>query len=178
MMRRHAFGISCHRSAFKISFQYPSMQMAEILAKFPEHCREALNIAGQAKPPDTKPAAVYIAGMGGSGIAGRLLQSYLSDEIKIPIMAVNDYKLPASSNAQSLVFAVSASGNTEETLAVYDDAKSKGAMIIGLTTGGKLEEKCRKDGMTCLKFPHGLPPRCTLGYQFFLLLLQLFSPLL
>ncbi len=149
------------------------MRMDEILSKFPEHCREALEIAEKAKMPDVKSPSIYIAGMGGSGIAGRLLQSYLSDEIDVPVSVISDYSLPKYANKNSLVFAVSASGNTEETLSVYNDAKNKGATIIGLTAGGKLEELCKKDNNSCLKFPSGLPPRCTLGYQFFILLRSL-----
>jgi glucose/mannose-6-phosphate isomerase len=146
------------------------MQMAELLLKFPDQCKEALEIAEQARLPKISPEIICIAGMGGSGIAGRLLRSYLFDEIEIPIITVSDYNLPKSADKNSLVSAVSASGNTEETLAVYDDAKKKGATIIGLTTGGKLESMCNNDGTICLKFPSGFPPRCTLGYQFFLLL--------
>jgi glucose/mannose-6-phosphate isomerase len=62
-----------------------------------------------------------------------------------------------------LVFAVSYSGNTEETLSAFKDARSRNAKIIGITSGGKLSEECEK----VIKIPSGLQPRAALGYLFF-----------
>lgn len=42
------------------------------------------------------------------------------------------------------MIASSYSGNTEETLSAYQDAKTKGAKIIAITTGGKLKEMAEK----------------------------------
>jgi len=100
--------------------------------------------------------------MGGSAMGGDLLRIYLSDT-NIPVYVNRDYKVPNFVNENSLVFVVSYSGNTEETLSSLNDAKEKNAQIIGITSGGKLAEECKK----VIQIPSGLQPRAALGYLFF-----------
>ena len=71
--------------------------------------------------------------------------------------------MPEFVDKYTLVFAVSYSGNTEETLSAFHDARAKGAKIIGITSGGRLAEECAK----AIKIPSGLQPRAALGYLFF-----------
>jgi len=138
-----------------------SQNMLKVIKDFPKQCREALNlprgisVSGQIDN-------IVITGMGGSAIGGDLLKIYLSDS-DIPVHVNRDYKLPRFVNENSLVFAVSYSGNTEETLSSLEDAKSKNAKIIGITSGGKLSDECEK----VITIPSGLQPRAALGYSFF-----------
>jgi len=135
--------------------------MLQVIKDFDVQCREALNlprgisVSGQVDN-------IIITGMGGSAISGNLLKTYLSD-INIPVYVNRDYKLPNFVNENSLVFAVSYSGNTEETLSSFRDAKAKNAKIIGITSGGKLADECEK----VITIPSGLQPRAALGYLFF-----------
>jgi|TARA_Y100000310_G_scaffold228798_2_gene231128 glucose/mannose-6-phosphate isomerase len=138
-----------------------SKNMLQVIKDFDVQCREALNlprgisVSGQVDN-------IIITGMGGSAISGNLLKTYLSD-INIPVYVNRDYKLPNFVNENSLVFAVSYSGNTEETLSSFRDAKAKNAKIIGITSGGKLADECEK----VITIPSGLQPRAALGYLFF-----------
>jgi len=135
--------------------------MLEVIKKFPSQCRDALELTkGLSIPGDVK--NVVILGMGGSAIGGDLLKSYMHDSA-IPVYVNRDYKVPNFVNEQSLVFAVSYSGNTEETLGAYRDAYEKRAKIVGITSGGKLAEECDK----IIKIPSGLQPRAAIGYLFF-----------
>ena len=135
--------------------------MLKVIEDFPHQCRTALPLA-KGMTVSGKVDKIVVAGMGGSAVGGDLLKLYLHD-LKIPIMTVRDYKLPNFVDENTLVFAVSYSGNTEETLSALKDAKEKGAKIIGITSGGKLEGECEK----VIKIPFGLQPRAALAYLFF-----------
>ncbi len=117
---------------------------------------------------------IILCGLGGSGIAGRIIKSYFFDKSPIPIEVVSDYVLPAFTGKKTLAIMCSYSGNTEETLAMYDAAKAKGASIIVISTGGKIAEHAHADGFTFYKAQAGFQPRMALGYSLTYLLL-LFS---
>ena len=135
--------------------------MLQVIKEFPKQCREALNLP-QGISASGNISNIVIAGMGGSAVGGDLLKTYLR-KTDIPVYVNRDYKLPNFVNENTLVFAVSYSGNTEETLSAFRDAKEKNAQIIGITSGGKLAEECEK----IIKIPSGLQPRASLGYLFF-----------
>ena len=65
-----------------------------------------------------------------------------------------------------MVLTVSYSGNTEETLSAYQQARSQGASIIAVTSGGKLADLARRDGCATVPIPGGLAPRAATGYLF------------
>ena len=138
-----------------------SQNMLQTIKDFSTQCREALGLPkGISASGDIN--NIIVTGMGGSAMGGDLLKIYLSDT-NIPVYVNRDYKLPKFVNEKSLVFAVSYSGNTEETLSALNDAKERNAQIIGITSGGKLAEECEK----VIKIPSGLQPRAALGYTFF-----------
>ena len=138
-----------------------SENMLGVIKDFPRQCREALDLP-RGISVSGEVTSIVVIGMGGSAVGGDLLKSYLHDT-KIPVFVVRDYKVPEFVDDYTLVFAVSYSGNTEETLSALKDAKEKGAKIIGITSGGKLEEECEK----VIKVPSGLQPRAALAYLFF-----------
>jgi len=145
----------------KIKMPLDNENMLQVIKDFPNQCKEALNLPrGISVSGDIK--NIIVTGMGGSAIGGDLLKTYLHDS-KIPIYVNRDYKMPNFVNEDSLVFVVSYSGNTEETLSAFEDAIDKKAKIIGITSGGRLAEDCKK----VIKIPAGLQPRAALGYLFF-----------
>ena len=82
---------------------------------------------------------IMIAGMGGSAIGGDLLAAYVSSKCPLPIFVQRDYDLPSWANGpETLVIACSHSGNTEETLSVFDQAHQKDCRLVTISTGGKL----------------------------------------
>ena len=60
-------------------------------------------------------------------------------------MVARGYALPAWTTPDTTVLCASYSGNTEETLAVYEAAGALGARRIVATTGGKLAEAARAE---------------------------------
>jgi glucose/mannose-6-phosphate isomerase len=142
--------------------------MLGLVAAFPNQIEEAQQIGqkaaiGVAQGPFR---AVVVAGMGGSAVGGDFLRCVLGDQVDVPIVTVRGYQLPRLVGPGALVLCSSYSGNTEETLALYEDARRKRARVICLTTGGRLADKCSRDGVPWIKIPGGLPPRAAFAYSF------------
>jgi glucose/mannose-6-phosphate isomerase len=141
--------------------------MKQLIHDFPKHIEEALTIAKAAilKNPTNKIDNVIICGMGGSGIGAKIVSNWVYDEIKIPVSLVTDYTLPAFASSNSLVIGSSYSGNTEETTSALEVAKSLGAHIVCVCSGGKMAEFCKENNYDCILVPGGNPPRSTLAYS-------------
>ena len=118
---------------------------------------------------------IVICGMGGSGIAGRIVKSYFHDKIDVPVEIVNDYTLPRYTGPNTLTIFCSYSGNTEETVAAYQIAREKGCKIIAITGGGQLEAKAKADEKIVYPVKGGLQPRMALGSPLTYLFLILFD---
>ena len=141
--------------------------MEKLLAAFPENITEALEIASKVelRLSDNEISNVVICGMGGSGIGGRLLSKWIEDDVRIPVIVVQDYNLPEFVNDKTLVIASSYSGNTEETLQCVQDGITRKSHIIGITSGGKLKEICEENNFNLIIVPGGNPPRTALAYS-------------
>ena len=114
---------------------------------------------------------VLIAGMGGSAIGADLLAAYAAPLSPVPIVVQRNYSLPAWANGPgTLVIASSHSGNTEETLAAYEQASKSNCLILALCTGGKLAEAARASNVPLWTFTHSGQPRAAVGYSFGMLL--------
>jgi glucose/mannose-6-phosphate isomerase len=143
-----------------------SQGMLKRVLAFPEQLKHAQRIATEqmtgsvAEPP----ANVCLAGMGGSGISGDVAYSCYATEFNVPFVVSRGYTLPHFVGANSLVVISSYSGNTEETLSAYDDARSRGAKIVCITSGGQLEEQATAHDYPVFLIPGGSPPRAALGY--------------
>ena len=135
--------------------------MLEVIEDFPQQCRTALELP-KGISVSGKVDKIVVAGMGGSAVSGDLLKICMHDS-RIPVFVVRDYQMPNFVDENTLVFAVSYSGNTEETISAFEDAAKKKAKIVAVTSGGILEKKSKKT----IKIPGGLQPRAALGYLFF-----------
>jgi glucose/mannose-6-phosphate isomerase len=114
---------------------------------------------------------VLVAGMGGSAIGADLLAAYLEPISSAPVFIQRDYNLPAwAAGEQTLVIASSHSGNTEETLSVFEQARHAGCQLFVISTGGQLSEEARKASAKQWLFEHHGQPRSAVGYSFGLLL--------
>jgi len=143
--------------------------MLGLIYSFPDHCKEAIEIAGESIRGLRlgNIINVVITGLGGSAIGGDLIRMLAASNAQIPVVVNRDYTLPAFVDERTLVIASSYSGNTEETIAAYEHAKSKKAKIIVITTGGELKKRAVEDEIPYITIPGGLPPRAALGYSFF-----------
>lgn len=140
--------------------------MLNLLLDFPLQCRAAIDIADKAgilfEKRDFK--NIVFLGLGGSAVGSDLVKSYLYYENRLAVNVFREYTLPAYIDDSTLVFACSYSGNTEETLSAYAEAKKRGAPLIVISSGGTIKEYALRDNATFIEIPKGLPPRCALGY--------------
>lgn len=108
---------------------------------------------------------VIIAGMGGSAMAGDIIKTIFFDRFSCPVQVVRGYSLPKSAGKNTLVFILSYSGNTEETLSVLNEAVSKNCRIVTVTSGGRISGISKSKKLSTLAIPAGLPPRSALPYM-------------
>jgi len=162
------FGAGCDCFEFIIfAFEKPD-RMKQLIEAFPAHILESLEIASKvslSRTLENPVQNIVICGMGGSGIGGKLVSQWIVDDVKVPVLLLNDYDLPAFVNKHTLVIGSSYSGNTEETLEAIEEAKERGAHIIGICSGGQLHAFCAEHRFDCITVPGGNPPRAALAYS-------------
>lgn len=113
---------------------------------------------------------LIICGMGGSGHPGELLNAYLDSKempFSLPMYVQRTYNLPRVATKDSLVFISSYSGNTEETVACFEEALALGATIVSFASGGKVEELSKKNSVPFVKYVmnfEGFQPRYAITY--------------
>ncbi len=108
--------------------------------------------------------SIILAGMGGSAIGGDLLKEWVREDLDLPMEVYRDYSLPRYADENTLVFTVSYSGMTEETLSAFLDALKRGCKIVAVTSGGYLKEFAEKIKVPLITVPEGMPPRAALPY--------------
>lgn len=125
-----------------------------------------------------KPEQILICGMGGSGSTGDILQA-ICVQSQIPIGVNKSAYLPAWVNDCTLVIGISYSGQTEETLRCLEQARTLGARLHLLSSGGVLEAWAKDYTLSWVPLEGGLPPRAALFDMLFALLgsLQELTPL-
>ncbi len=120
----------------------------------------------------TKPDAVVVVGMGGSGLAGELLQK-LTPYVKlaVPVIPWKNFGFPHLPYAKHpLYLFVSFSGNTKEVLdGITRLLRAKRGATVGVVTaGGKLEAIARERELPTATFQAGgLEPRQATGLLFY-----------
>jgi glucose/mannose-6-phosphate isomerase len=143
----------------------PSDQLGDVLA-LPEHLRDALWRVESAIMQDwDTTAGLVVAGMGGSAIGGALARAAMGDHASRPIFVTRAYGLPPWTTPDTMVLCASYSGDTEETLACYESAGALGAKRTVVTTGGRLAEMARADGVPVIPLPGGFQPRAAVAYM-------------
>lgn len=143
-------------------------EMYRLTCEFPKQCKTALAIASETPLPDlaAQPNLAILTGMGGSAAGGDFVRALFEASAKIPFTVNRDYGLPHCAGAQTLVFACSYSGNTEETISSFKLAQAAGCQMAALTSGGMIAELASQAGIPLIKIPGGQPPRTALGFLF------------
>lgn len=107
---------------------------------------------------------IVVMGMGGSGIAANILEVVAGPLMPTPVVVSKGYACPSFVNERSLVFAVSFSGDTEETLEAVGAAEVAGAQVMVVTAGGRLGELAKDWGAPVLPVDSAIPmPRAAIG---------------
>ena len=133
---------------------------------FPEQVAASVATASDITglPDPSKITNVLVLGMGGSGIAGDFLTVTAGPFMPLPVVVIKGFQPPSYVNESTLVFAVSFSGNTAETLHAASLAEEAGAPIVAVTSGGQLGELAGQWGAPVVPVDASIPqPRAGLG---------------
>jgi glucose/mannose-6-phosphate isomerase len=138
----------------------------EATAGLPEQIEEAARTAREVEglPEHDAVENVVVVGMGGSGIAGDILLASAGAFMAVPAITVKSYTLPAFVGDGTLLFAVSFSGDTEETIEAAKEGAAQGAKVVIVTSGGELAKLGAAWGAPMVTLPSDIPqPRAAVG---------------
>lgn len=119
---------------------------------------------------------IIFAGMGGSGAIGDVLTSILSGT-NIHVYNIKGYTLPNTVDDKTLVISTSVSGNTTETLSILKAANKLNCRILAFSSGGRMEEFCRKNKINHRFIPQFHSPRASFP-SFLFSMLKVLDPIL
>jgi len=109
---------------------------------------------------------VLLLGIGGSGIGAALVATLAEKMCNIPVANCRDYSLPTWVDRNTLIIAISHSGNTEETLTTFAEATTKTDKLITISTGGRLASLGSQHKALNYQYQSNVPqPRVATGYQ-------------
>ena len=141
--------------------------MLDLISNLPDQCRQAYEAGKKSgiSKLDCKIDNIVFAGLGGSAIGADIIRVYLQNELKMPVVVSRNYTLPGFVGKNTLLFCSSYSGNTEETISLFQDGLKRRANIITMGSGGRLKELSIKNGFRHILVPTGFPPRTAVGYM-------------
>lgn len=150
--------------------------LRQMILESPSQFATGFDLAAGVSVPGTF-RSIMISGMGGSALPGNLFRMYLHDlfrterpqEQPLSVYQNRSYSLPPESYHECLNFICSYSGNTEETVASFEEALKKNLPCIALSAGGKIEEMAKANGVPHVKLPipyENFQPRVGTGYFF------------
>ena len=143
-----------------------SERMLEATMTMPDQVAAARDVArGLDGLPDREEIEqVVVLGMGGSAIAGDVLMAAAGPYLPLPVLVFRSYHVPAFVDEGTLVFAISFSGDTEETVEAVTAAALQGARVVAVTRGGELGHLAESWGAPMVPVPVDIPqPRAALG---------------
>ena len=128
--------------------------------------RGAQFVADHCSALPTRIHDIVFVGMGGSGIAGRIMTQILARRESVRTHVVEGVSLTvqlrALSRETTLFCVASYSGNTWETLAVLEQAYNEGFFIVSLTHGGVMAAYASDKRVPTINLPTSLTPRSAL----------------
>jgi glucose/mannose-6-phosphate isomerase len=138
----------------------------DAITRLPEQLEAAHELAASvdlvALPDAGGIDSIAVLGMGGSGMAGDVLAA-VGSSLPVPVVVLRQYRTPAFIGPRTLVFAMSYSGNTEETLSMTRGAFLAGARVVTVSQGGALDALAAEHGAVRIACPPGLMPRAAIG---------------
>ena len=136
--------------------------MLGVMEKSSERLTPPADIESTCRIHFESPMNVVLAGVGGSGIVGEILTDYCRDAVEVPTAVCRSVKIPKSVGKNTLFVAISYSGETIETLHMFEQARQAGAKLAVVTSGGKLFHAAQENRIPYAKIPAGMLPRVAL----------------
>jgi glucose/mannose-6-phosphate isomerase len=107
---------------------------------------------------------IAFVGMGGSGIAGRIIKTFLDKKCNIPSFIIDSPEVPAFVDTETLTFVISYSGNTWEVNTALETLSEKFIPMIVISKGGKTAETAEAKNLPYILLPESMQPRSALGH--------------
>jgi glucose/mannose-6-phosphate isomerase len=107
---------------------------------------------------------IAFIGMGGSGIAGRIVKTFLDKKEGLFSFIVDSPEIPAYIDSQTLSIVISYSGNTWETVCALNQLADRFIPTIVIANGGKAIEIAETKNLPFTIAPKSISPRAALGY--------------
>lgn len=146
-----------------------SLGFLDAVCALPEQLADAHHAAAALDtdrfPPADGLRNIVVCGLGGSGISGDVLAAAANHELAVPVVVLRQLRVPRFVGPDSLVFAVSYSGGTDETLSMARGALDAGARVVAIAKAGSpLAQLVEKGGGLALPALEGIPvPRAAIG---------------
>jgi len=134
-------------------------RMLELIERTPERLLPPTDATATCGRSLKGPRNVVFGGIGGSGIIGSIVSDYLRRVVETPVSVCRSLQIPAYVGEGSMFVAISYSGETLETISMLHQAIRKGAMVISISSGGKLLSDSMENKIGYLKVREGLLPR-------------------
>jgi glucose/mannose-6-phosphate isomerase len=142
---------------------YDTLNIIKTYSRWPSFARETLNV------PLMGPKGAFdscvLVGMGGSGIVGEVISDLAATSGRVPVSVLKDYHLPRFVNRNTLVVCISASGDTEETVSAFYEARERGSITVAISANGKLAEIAERKGALFYKTRIVHSPRASLVFM-------------
>jgi len=139
--------------------------MWDLTAGLPEQVEHALGLVADVDglPGHDDIENVVVLGMGGSGIAGDVLREVAGPFMPVPVVVHKGYSIPNFISENTLVLAVSFSGNTEETVDAVTNAMMQGGRVVAFSHGGELADLAETWQAPHIQLPDIPMPRAGIG---------------
>ena len=138
------------------------------ITMWPEKLKEGLTLgisfyeSNQARLPK-KFKKIAFVGMGGSGIAGRILKTFFERKDGITVVIIDSPEIPSNIDAETLAIVVTYSGNTWESVDALQILADKFIPTIVLSHGGRASELAEHKNIPLGILPQSATPRSALG---------------
>jgi glucose/mannose-6-phosphate isomerase len=151
---------------------FDQFNLRKIILEYPGQIDAGAKFAKSITPDKRKFSNLIICAMGGSALPANLLADYLkyNSKFNLPVEICSGYDLPCSAGKNSLIFAISYSGTTEETVECVKQAIKIKSSIVIFSSGGKLQELAQQNKLPQVKFKITIPrfeSRFSTSYTFF-----------
>ncbi len=141
--------------------QVDKERMLPVIKNWPEMLQEVYKKGKKVTLSNTEEVKTIIfTGMGGSAISGNVIADIFGTQSRKRFVVLRSYDLPNwIEPEESLIIAISYSGNTEETLSATYQALKRDIPTAFITSNGILLKQATRRGLPHVKLKEGLQPR-------------------
>ncbi len=153
-----------------LAARYDKFHMAAVIERTPGQIEFALTDSNFPEIQKREYSLVIVAGMGGSALPIDVLKGAFHGRFCTPIDVCRNYRCLSRVSPMTLAVASSFSGNTEEAITAMEDIAGRGAEMVVIAAGGRLEEIAHERGYPLVRIPYeregeGFQPRSATGYM-------------